>query len=584
MLVGLALGGLALGEPSPPLATIARSPASDLVIGEFPLVRVVDGDTVRVKGLDSSLRLLGIDTEETFKHDKERRAYMKGFAAYAKDVRGASPRPAKFATPLGDEAKRWAEAWFKDVTTVRLERDDPHEIKDRYRRYLAYVRAEKHGKWVNYNVEAVRAGMSPYFPKYGRSRRFDRDFIAAEAEAKAAKRGIWAPGAEAYPDYPEREAWWTARGDFVAKFHDEAARGAQPTAGAQHDTGPLHGADSQQTGNSPRSTGSPRGTGSEHGTGSQHGSGSQRAVMVDLTHDDAVARLEANVGHDVIALGVVGEIERPGDTHRKRGHARKHRGEGRAGDSGVDGSVGDAHADDAHSDDAHADDARSSDARTQPARKNAAHADAAHAEVAHTDAVHADAAHTDVAHTDVAHTDVAHNGEARANATVSNSARGAGVRTGARVADGDDTYEDGWAGDPDRPDESIDESATEVAQPAATSGRPNGTSGAWPADGVSEARPADAGHGKTPTRVILDNHVQLVFFDPDVFAASGISAWKGEWIRVSGKPSLYHGQPEIVIDRIGQLELSPVPGLTKPTGARPTKSRNHERSVPIHAP
>src|SRR3569623_1001743 len=211
MLVGLALGGLALGAPSPPLATIARSPASDLVIGEFPLVRVVDGDTVRVKGLDSSLRLLGIDTEETFKHDKERRAYTKGFAAYAKDVRGASPRPAKFATPLGDEAKRWAEAWFKDVTTVRL----------------------------------------------------------------------------------EREAWWTARGDFVAKFHDEAARGAQPSAGAQHDSGPLHGGDSQQTGNSPRSTGSPRGTGSEPGTGSQHGSGAQRAVMVDLPHDDAVALLAA---------------------------------------------------------------------------------------------------------------------------------------------------------------------------------------------------------------------------------------------------------------------------------------------------
>jgi len=413
--VGLALGGLANGEPT-----------NGLVIGEFPLVRVVDGDTIRVKGLDSSLRLLGIDTEETFKHDKERRAYAKGFAAYAKDVRGASPRPAKFATPLGDEAKRWAEAWFKDVATVRLERDDPHEIKDRYRRYLAYVLAEKHGKWVNYNVEAVRAGMSPYFPKYGRSRRFDRDFIAAEAEAKAAKRGIWAPGAEAYPDYPEREAWWTARGDFVAKFHADATRG------------------------------------------------SQHATMIDLTHDDAVALLEANVGHDVIALGVVGEIERPGEkTHRKKSR------------------------------------------RTRKPRAGAATTEDAEVE-----------------------------------------------------------YADGWAGDPDRPEETAEDRATstEAASPEVS-------------DEVSEARPSDdAGHGKTPTRVILDNHVQLVFFDPDVFTASGISAWKGEWIRVSGKPSLYHGQPEIVIDRVGQLELSPVPGLTKPTGARPTKSRNHERSVPIHAP
>lgn len=461
--MGLALARLASAEP-----------ASDLVIGEFPLVRVVDGDTVRVKGLDSSLRLLGIDTEETFKHDKERRAYAKGFAAYAKDVRGASPRPAKFATPLGDEAKRWAEAWFKDVATVRLERDDPHEIKDRYRRYLAYVLAEKHGKWVNYNVEAVRAGMSPYFPKYGRSRRFDRDFIAAEAEAKAAKRGIWAPGAEAYPDYPEREAWWTARGDFVAKFHDEAMRRLQQSSA------------------------------------SQHGAGSQRAAMIDLTHDDAVAQLEANAGHDVIALGVVGEIERPGETHRKRGRTRKaHRGEGRTGGSGAD----------ARSDDTRGDDARADD---------------------DTHAI---------------------------------SARGTGARADALAADHGDAYEDGWAGDPDRPDESADEGRADPVQTAARG-----------AD-VSEARPPDdAGHGKTPTRVILDNHVQLVFFDPDVFAASGISAWKGEWIRVSGTASLYHGRPEIVIDRTGQLELSPVPGLTKPTGARPTKSRNHERSVPIHAP
>jgi hypothetical protein len=76
-----------------------------------------------------------------------------------------------------------------------------------------------------------------------------------------------------------------------------------------------------------------------------------------------------------------------------------------------------------------------------------------------------------------------------------------------------------------------------------------------------------------------------MFFDPDIFAASGISAWKGEWIRVSGKPSLYHGKVQIVIDRTGQIELSPVPGLTKPTDPRPAPSpRNHEKSVPIHAP
>ncbi|HET9993255.1 MAG TPA: hypothetical protein VFQ65_32185, partial [Kofleriaceae bacterium] len=100
-------------------------------------------------------------------------------------------------------------------------------------------------------------------------------------------------------------------------------------------------------------------------------------------------------------------------------------------------------------------------------------------------------------------------------------------------------------------------------------------------DPVSETRP----HGKAPTRVILDNHITLVFFDPDVLAASGISAWKGEWIRVTGRPSLYHSKLEIVIDRTAQIELSPVPGLTKPTAAPPAKSpRNRKQSVPIHAP
>lgn len=223
---------------------------------EYKVSRVVDGDTLRVDGLDSSLRLLGIDTEETFKHKRERDAYAAGWSQYVTTVRGASPHPVKFATPLGEDAKRWAEAWFAGVDAVKLERDDTEEIRDRYGRYLAYVLAKKAGTWRCYNVEAVRAGMSPYFPKYGRSRRYHADFVAAEAEAKAAHRGIWAPGAQAYPDYPEREAWWAARGDFVEQFR---AHAADPS-------------------------------------------------YVDVSHADAKARLEALVGKPVVVLGIVEKI------------------------------------------------------------------------------------------------------------------------------------------------------------------------------------------------------------------------------------------------------------------------------------
>jgi len=226
--------------------------ADDLVIGDFPLVRVVDGDTIRVEGLDNSLRLLGLDAEETFKHAKERRAYAAGWASYVAGVRGDARRPVKFATPMGDEAKAWAEQFFAGVKTVRLERDDADEIRDRYNRYLAYVLVERDGKWLNYNVEAVRAGMAPYFPKYGRSRRYHAQFVKAEAEAKAAHRGIWDPSKQAYPDYPEREAWWAARGAFM---DDARAAGA-----------------------------------------------------IDLTHEHAEQQLEAKVGTVVDVVATVGKI------------------------------------------------------------------------------------------------------------------------------------------------------------------------------------------------------------------------------------------------------------------------------------
>ena len=65
----------------------------------------------------------------------------------------------------------------------------PGEIRDRYDRYLAYVFAEIDGKWVNYNVECVRAGMSPYFMKYGYSQRFHADFVAEQCRRLRTRPG-----------------------------------------------------------------------------------------------------------------------------------------------------------------------------------------------------------------------------------------------------------------------------------------------------------------------------------------------------------------------------------------------------------
>ena len=206
-------------------ARLARFETPGLVLGEFPLAPhpVVDGDTIKVEGLDTSLRLLAIDTEETFKTEPDRRAYQTlGWEGYRDSKKAGRTKPAKYATPLGMEAMKFAERFFAGVKTVRLERDHPKEIRGRYGRYLVYVFAKKGGRWVNYNIEAVRAGMSPYFMKYGYSRRFHEQFLAAQYEARVNRRGIWDPSKEHYDDYDARLKWWTARAEFIRRFEEEA--------------------------------------------------------------------------------------------------------------------------------------------------------------------------------------------------------------------------------------------------------------------------------------------------------------------------------------------------------------------------
>ncbi len=208
-------------------SSLKRLEVVALAMGEFPIdgaSAVVDGDTVRVKGMENTLRLLALDTEETFKTNEEKRAFAAGWDPYVKALRGNSPKPVKMATPLGEEAKKWAQDFFERSATVKLERDHPGEIRDYYGRYLGYVFVERDGVWVNYNIECVRAGYSPYFTKYGRSRRFHKEFVEAMREAREARRGIWDPQKQHYPDYDERLAWWDARAKVVQMFEDEMAR------------------------------------------------------------------------------------------------------------------------------------------------------------------------------------------------------------------------------------------------------------------------------------------------------------------------------------------------------------------------
>ena len=80
---------------------------------------------------------------------------------------------------------------------------------------------------------------------------------------------------------------------------------------------------------------------------------------------------------------------------------------------------------------------------------------------------------------------------------------------------------------------------------------------------------------KGPTRVTLSRQqfsdFPLIFFDPDVFTQTGIAGWKGEFVWVTGVPTIYENPHtkkkvvQIVIDRASQVRLSPVPGLSPPS-------------------
>ena len=213
--------------PGVPLPVLRRAPSEvlkpatdpDVVLGMHELTRerpaVVDGDTIRVLGLDRSLRLIGIDTEETFKDPGRRMLAEKDWSEYLRTMYAGAraDRPPKFGTPFGEAARDFAERFFAGVKAVRLEYDHPRRKRGYYGRHLVHVLCRKQGRWINYNVEVVRQGLSPYFLKYGRSRRYHAAFLAAEKEARDLGRGLWAlrPAFRTYPDYPVRLRWWMER-------------------------------------------------------------------------------------------------------------------------------------------------------------------------------------------------------------------------------------------------------------------------------------------------------------------------------------------------------------------------------------
>lgn len=233
--LALSLRPLPLGAEEGPEAPPQRTPSAWVLgLSRVGADAVVDGDTLRLLDGGPTVRVLALDTEEVFKDDADRVAAATDFVAYAREKRGGSKVPVKFATPAGEAAKAFVLHLFEGVTAVRLERDEVlgHEI-DPYGRRLAHVFLLRAGSESNLAAEVIRAGHSPYFTKYGRSVRFHDEFTALEREAQEARRGMWAQdGPDHYPDYGERRAWWERRAAQVERWRALAGRPDHVTLGA----------------------------------------------------------------------------------------------------------------------------------------------------------------------------------------------------------------------------------------------------------------------------------------------------------------------------------------------------------------
>ena len=179
-------------------------------IEQVKLTKVVDGDTVKVEvgGKVESLRLTCLDTE---------------------DVRAGGNKP---MTNAGKLASQWAKDFFgvdaqglpSRETKIDIEFDtsDPLPLclrkhRDNYGRLLCYA----HKGPVNYAVQAIEEGWSPYFVKYGRSRIYHAALLKAEAVAQAQRRAIWNPATNANGarrDYDTLIPWWYLRDGVVEDY------------------------------------------------------------------------------------------------------------------------------------------------------------------------------------------------------------------------------------------------------------------------------------------------------------------------------------------------------------------------------
>lgn len=139
------------------LPSRTETPISSSVSGTFKVTRVIDGDTIEIEG-GEKVRYIGMDTPETVD-------------------------PRKPVQCFGVEASKKNKE-LVEGKTVRLEKDSTD--RDKYSRLLRYV-------WVDdlfVNLELVKQGFASSY-SYPPDIKYQKEFLAAETEAREAERGLW---------------------------------------------------------------------------------------------------------------------------------------------------------------------------------------------------------------------------------------------------------------------------------------------------------------------------------------------------------------------------------------------------------
>jgi len=131
--------------------------------GQYKVIRVVDGDTIVVdyNGKHEKVRLLCVNTPESVHPDKKQNI------------------------PMGKVASNYAK---KKLTGKYVDLEfEGSRRRGNYGRLLTYVFVDGQ----NFNLDLVKQGLSPYYTKYGRSQKYDREFRVAEKSARKQKLNIW---------------------------------------------------------------------------------------------------------------------------------------------------------------------------------------------------------------------------------------------------------------------------------------------------------------------------------------------------------------------------------------------------------